>query len=485
MPFLQGNTALVIGLVLLIFVAVTRLLAREERLKTDLRGALMLFGTWLVLRLLDYALDAAGFVTLNKISRVTWMLAFAFGCVRAFVAIALWGYRRLTRGTTPKILRDVLDFVLYAVATIPILKTQLDIDLTSLLATSAILSVVLGFALQETLGNVLSGLALQLERPFRAGDWISVGEHEGRVVHVAWRATRITTVRAEEITLPNSNIAKQPLRNYTRGGEPVGIDLEVGVAYGAPPNTVRAEVLAALGDVALVLKTPAPACLVSRFADSAIVYLLRFYIADYASQPDAIDQVYTRLWYRFARAGIEIPFPQRVIHTKSSAATEEPAHLGLLSQLDLFAPFSPEQRAELARSAVERRFGRGEALIREGEQGETFYVIASGEVAVARGGTEVARLTRGAYLGEMSLLTGEPRSATVIATTDVTVVELDRHAFAQHFSSHPERAQQLSEVLATRRSQLDAIAAATGAAAPAGTKANEILRRLKSIFRLS
>jgi CRP-like cAMP-binding protein len=112
-------------------------------------------------------------------------------------------------------------------------------------------------------------------------------------------------------------------------------------------------------------------------------------------------------------------------------------------------------------------------------------VIVSGEVAVARGGNEIARLSRGAYLGEMSLLTGEPRSATVVATSDVVVLELDRNVFSKHFAENPERAQQMSELLAQRRSELEAVASSTGAAAPESAKANEILRRLKSIFRLS
>lgn len=484
MLFLQGNTALVIGVLLLILLGVTRYLAKEAQLKTDLRGALMFLGAWLLLRLLDYGFDAVHFDAVDKLSRVAWMLAFAFGCVRAFVAFTLWGYRRLNIGTTPKILRDLLDFVLYAIAALPILKTQLDIDLTSLLATSAILSVVLGLALQETLGNLFAGLSLQLERPFHAGDWIKVGDDAGRVVQIAWRATRIENARLEEITLPNSTVAKSSLRNFSRGGQPVGIDLEVGVSYDVPPNTVRAEVEATLSEIALVLKTPAPLCRVSQFGDSAIVYLVRFFVPSFDDSGLAKDEAFTRLWYRFSRAGIEIPYPQRVVHTRSLPPPAEQTHLGLLSQLDLFAPFSAEERADLARSAVERRFGKGEALIREGEEGQTFYLIVQGEVAVARGGTVVARLQRGAYLGEMSLLTGDARSATVVAASDVVVLELDREAFGRHFTAHPERAQQLSELLATRRSELEAVAAATGAAPPEGTRANEILRRLRSIFRL-
>jgi small-conductance mechanosensitive channel len=484
MPFLQGNAALVIGLVLLVLVVLARALTKDGVLKVDLRGALLFFVAWLVVRLAAYGLDAASVQPAEKWVRVVWMLAFAYGCVRTFVSFALWGYRRLNVGQTPKIVRDVIDFVLYIVSTIPILRTQLQVDLTSLLATSAILSVVLGLALQETLGNVFAGLALQLERPFRPGDFIAVGDYTGRVVQVAWRATRIETMRHEEITLPNSNIAKQPLRNYTRGGLPVGIDVNIGVAYSVPPNIVRDEVMAALGEIEMVLKTPAPSCRVSSFGDSAVVYLVRFFIDDYGRVPTAHDEVFTRLWYRFSRAGIEIPYPQRVIHTRAPESRHDAPHLALLSQLDLFAPFSPDERADIARAAVERRFGRGEALIRQGDEGHTFYVIVSGEVVVAHTNIEVARLTRGAYLGEMSLLTGDPRSATVIATTDVVVLELDRDAFARHFATRPERAQAMSELLAQRRSQLQAIDNNGKGSPTAAPRSGDILKRLRAIFRL-
>ncbi len=484
MHFLQGNTALVIGLVLLTLVALGRAVANERQLKADLRGALMFLAGWLLLRCGGYVFELIDFHGVDKAIRVAWMLSFAFGCVRAFVAVSLFGYRRLNVGETPKILRDLLDFVLYVVAAVPILKTQLDIDLTGLLATSAILSVVLGLALQETLGNFFAGLALQLERPYSAGDWITVGDYVGRVVQIAWRATRIVTPRLEEVTVPNSIIAKQPLRNHGPGNQPVGIDFDIGVAYAVPPNTVKAEVAAALAEIALVLKTPAPFARVKSFGDSAIVYTVRFFIGDFNDGPSAQDEAYTRLWYRFSRAGIEIPFPQVVVHSRPIEPSADRTHLALLSQLDLFAPFSAEEKADLARAAGERRFGKGEALIREGQQGDTFYVIVSGEVAVARGGTEVARLARGAYLGEMSLLTGDPRSATVVATSDVVVLELDRDAFVRHFTAHPERAHQMSDLLAQRRAQLEAVAAAAGAPQPEGTKANEILRRLRSIFRL-
>ena len=333
--YLQGNTALVIGLLLLGLVLLTRAVSSNPQLKIDLRGAMLFFLGWLVLRAVGYAADEVNLVAGQKAARVAWMLAFAYGCVRTFVAYALWVYRRLSVVTTHKILRDVIDFSLYVIATIPILKTQLQIDLTSLLATSAILSVVLGLALQETLGNLFAGLALQLERPFRAGDFIAVGDHVGKVVQVAWRTTRIETFRLEAVTIPNSNIAKQPLRNYSRGeGLPVGIEVTLTLGYAAAPNTVRDEVAAALAEIPAVLKTPPHTCRVSSFGDSGVVYLLRWFINDYDQSQGVQDEVLTRLWYRFARAGIEIPFPQHVVHMRNDGGGGQAPHRDLLAQLE-------------------------------------------------------------------------------------------------------------------------------------------------------
>lgn len=485
MALLQGNLALVGGLLLLAFVIISRAFTKDLQLKGDLRGATLFLSAFVALRLLSFALFALDDVQAPALAtaiRVGWMLAFAFGAVRSAVAFGLWLYRRLRRGPTSKILRDLLDFVLYLATALPIIKMQLNIDLSSLLATSAIVSVVLGLAMQETLGNLFAGLALQLERPYANGDHISVAEFTGRVIQIAWRATRIQTVRQEEVTIPNSLIAKQAVRNFTRGGQPIGIDLFVGVAYEAPPNVVRAEVLAALAEIPLVRATPAPLCRVAAFEDSSVKYLVRVWFDDYGQHSTVVDEVYTRLWYRFSRTGIGIPYPQRVVHTVPPSP-QAPSHHDLLAGLDLLRPFSEQERAQLAQAAAPRRFGIGERLITEGAPGETFYVIASGEVMVMRGGAEVARLVRGAYLGEMSLLTGEPRAATVVAVTDVLALELGREAFAKHFAQHPERAQQLSTMLAARRAQLLAAGREAGAN-PTGDQGHDIFARLRHIFGL-
>ncbi len=483
MNFLHSYFLLGLGALAWLFVVTVRQFSRDAQLKKDLRGSFFLFTIFLALRLLGAGIEDHVPKGVGTAMRVVWMLAFAFGGVRAMVSLGLGAFRQLRHSPTSKIVRDLTDFVLYVAVTIPILKTQLAIDVTTLLGTSAVVSLVLGLALQDTLGNLFSGLAVQLEKPFDVGDYVTVGPHSGRVVEIAWRSTRIETVRQEHITLPNSMIAKEAVKNFSRGGCPVAIDLTFGVTFSAPPNQVKHEVLEALKAIPMVLTDPPPQVHTQSFAESSVQYLIRCYLLSYADSLRAQGEIYSRLWYRFGRAGIEIPFPQRVVTVRNEPQRAH-VHQALLQELDLFAPFTEAERMEIATHARERHFGRGEHVINEGEDGHTFFVVTRGSLSVMAGkaNTEVARLARGNYFGEMSLLTGEPRTATVTAHEDSVLLELDREAFGRHFAEHQGLAQKLADVLATRKIELhDKV---TAAQLEPGVKATDILARLKNIFRV-
>lgn len=484
MTFFQGNLALVLGVIAFIGAYLTARLSKDERHRADVLGSVKWLGFFVALRINAFWLQHVLPPEAHAYLRVAWTLAFAFGITRYGVASALWLRRRVSSVVSAKIHRDVIDFILYVVITIPILKTQLKLDVTTVLGTSAVLSLVLGFALQDTLGNLFSGLSLQLESPFDVGDFIRVGDKEGRVVQIAWRSTRIETLRHEAITIPNSLIAKEKVTNYTRGGLPIAIDLEFGASYSAPPNFVKAEVMEALRESPLVLNDPPPWVRVSNFGESSITFKARIFISDYAAVPHVTDEVLGRLWYRFGRTGIEIPFPQQVVHFRTEERTKADPDLALLSDHPLFKPFPVEEAVGLSRSALERKFGVGEEVITEGRSGSSFYVVVSGKLSV-RAGTppkEIAVLERGAAFGEMSLLTGEPRSATVTAMEDCTLLEMGREVFARHLEAHPERLAQLATMIDERKAGLAAAFVANNPGkAPAPGKA---LDRLREIFRL-
>ncbi|HYX91998.1 MAG TPA: mechanosensitive ion channel family protein [Myxococcaceae bacterium] len=489
--FLQSNVSLVVGAALLLLILGIRTIVRDKDLRQDLRAAFYLLISFAVLRIGAWLLDEHLTESSASLLRLGWMLTFAFGCIRAGVSILLWLLRFRRRAPTPKIFRDVINFALFAVASLPILKATLKIDLVGLVATSAILSVVIGLAMQDTLGNLFAGLSLQLERPFEVGDFVSIGENTGRIAQVGWRATRIETFRNESITVPNNVIAKAAVKNYSRAGHPIGTDCHVGISYAVPPNRVKAAVLDTLHEIPEVLTEPPPVCRTGAYEDSAIRYQIRFFARDLEQSMQALEQLHTRLWYRFTRDGIEIPFPQRVVHLRSEPRerAENPEEvLGLLQSIDLLALLPPDLLRALAREAVPRRFGQNERVITQGDEGNSFYVVAEGSVSVRVGlpEVEVARLERGQYFGEMSLLTGEPRAASVIAAEDTLLLEISRPIFARILGQVPELAAALADLLARRRTELDAVAMASGAPHPEPAReARRIFTRLREIFGLS
>jgi small-conductance mechanosensitive channel/CRP-like cAMP-binding protein len=488
LQLLQSHTLLAAGAGLVVLLFGIQALSGDSQFRRDLRGAASLLIGYLLLRSVDLFEGPRLRPGLHKTLEVAWMLALAFGVIRLSVSVLLKVGRYRSR-PTPKILRDVLDATLYVVATLVIVRRQFAIDFSSLLAGSAILSVVIGLALQETLGNLFAGLAIQLERPFQVGDHIAVGNDiAGRIVQIGWRATRLENKRREVVSMPNTIFSKQGVRNYSRSGEPVGVDTYLGLSYETPPNRAKAVIRQTLAEIPLILAEPSARTRTWAYEESCIKYRIRFYVSDYSRANYVRDEMLSRLWYRFRREGIEIPFPQRVVHLRSpeevGAESTVADRVRLLEEVDLFRVLGAAERERVAHEMSPRRFGRGERIIQEGAPGQTFYVVALGEVSVLTArGVEVTRLQRGNYFGEMSLLTGEPRSATVVAAQDSVLFELDRPTFAQLFDEQPALAGLLSEALAERRGQLRAVAEANGRSSEA-REANRILGRLRAIFGL-
>ena len=490
---LEQQAGWISAIAIILVLALGRALFGDEDLKRDLRGSISYLVGYLLLRFAATQLDGSGLETAEQLVKVGSYLLFSFGVIRGCASIVLYVVRTTRQVPTPKILRDLLDAVLYLIAFAVILRVTLKVDLGTLVGTSAVLSVVIGLALQETLGNLFAGLSLQVERPFYVGDWITVGHHTGKVVNVAWRATRILTRRNEYITIPNAAVAKESVINYTRAREGVATEFLFELAYEVPPNEAFRVCMTVLKEHPLIPQSPPPEFRVNKFASSGVEYEVRFFVHDYPDAENLQHEVHTRLWYALRRAGMTIPYPTRTLYMQqvtetTTARMEEQREISqLLSHIDFLRPLGPEGLERLASRSHRHEFGRGEVVIRQGEQGDTFYVIMHGELGVQVSGstTEVARLQRGDFVGEMSLLTGEPRAANVNAATDATLLVVDRASFAEHLSSHQELAQGISEALARRREHLRLMVA--GGTADDGAVKQEcsrILLKLRDIFRL-
>ncbi len=340
-----------------------------------------------------------------------------------------------------------------------------------LLTTSAVSAVVVGFALQDTLGNAFAGLAIQSEKPFHVGHWVRVGDFEGRVAEVTWRATKIRTKSGNLVVVPNNVVGKEAIINYSSPALPTRLEVEVGATYLAAPNKVKAAIHEAVDNAALVLKAPKPDVLLVGFDSSAISYRARFWIDDFEKDEIAKNEVRTAIYYAFERHGIEIPWPIQVEYHRqwpgADAEQQQRERERLLAGVDLLASLTDDQRRDVAAGSVLNRFGNGDAIVRQGQSGESMYIVVTGGADVFLEGNEkgaprhqVAAIGTGGYFGEMSLLTGEPRSATVIARGDTSVLEIGADLFRQLGAASPATVEQIGVAAMTRRVQLEAARAA-------------------------
>ena len=381
----------------------------------------------------------------------------------------------------PTIVQDAIIVTLFAFVSVIVLREKV-------FATSAVGAVVIGFALQDTLGNAFSGLAIQIEKPFRVGQWIRVGEFEGCVEEITWRATKLRTKASTFVVVPNNVISKEAILNYSEPVLPTRVFVEVGATYNRPPNEVKAAIREAIRNAPLALAEPKPDVLLFGFDSSSITYRGRFWVEDFARDEVAKDQVRTNIYYTFMRHGIEIPYPIQVEYSRQED-DERPAErvnrfADALRHVAIFSPLGEIERRELAACGEEHLYAAGEVIVRQDEPGDSMFVICKGRVRVLLepGKTEVAQLDAGGFFGEMSMLTGDPRTATVSAITDCVVMELTVDAFRRFVLEQPGVLSQITEAVETRRRELAATRAS--ASTPAPDAQVSLFDRVRAFLRL-
>jgi small-conductance mechanosensitive channel/CRP-like cAMP-binding protein len=458
-------------------VTANRLVRRKLRLSVVLLTAFVLSEVFLIAYGSRLAVSADTLAQIGAFAR----LAVAAAIINALVTLVINPLRQdRVPDRFPTILQDAIVIALVLLAS-TFLSQQL-------LTTSAVSAVVLGFALQDTLGNAFAGLAIQSEKPFHVGEWIKVADYEGRVAEVTWRATKLRTKTGNLVILPNNFVSKEAIINYSEPIKPLMVEVSVGATYLVAPNRVKAAMREAMQHCACVLDTPPPDVLLASFDDSAVAYRARFWIADYERDEQARDEVRTAIFYTFQRHNIEIPWPIQIQYEREELPPD-PGHKAegverVLSRVDLVAALPAELRREVALAASSAVFGTGETIVRQDEPGQSMFVIASGAVSVVIGPTrkEVAKIEAGGVFGEMSLLTGEPRTATVLAIGDVEVIEIGADLFRRLAEANPQAIAKIGEGAMRRRAELDAARAAAAGSAP--PDAASLIARMKKFLRL-
>lgn len=360
----------------------------------------------------------------------------------------------------PLLLREIISIVLYVAIFSSTVSWLFNYSIRGLLATTTVVAAVIGLALQETLGNLFSGISLHMERTFDVGDVVKSGDFIGVVERVGWRAARLRTFNNNIVVLPNSLLSRERIEVYA-AGQPNARAVTVGVSYDADPANVIAVLERAVANVAGVSKQIKPIARVHSFADSALVYEVKYWTETYA-QRDVIDAELRRvMWYALRRNDISIPYPHYTIYNPPPRPQTKSDDIVLqrLMEVDLLAPLSEEQHRIIAQRTKHVRFARGETILRSGEEGDSMFVLHRGTVAVKvrEDGREreIAQLSDGSVFGEMALLTGESRSADVLAVSDVEVLEIHKDALRPVLAQNPELASGLSARIVERKQHLE------------------------------
>lgn len=372
---------------------------------------------------------------------------------------------------TPRFIQDIFALVAYVLLTALVLRWVFpDLPLGALFSGSAVVGVILGLALQETLGNLFAGLSLQADRPFELGDVITVGTFSGVVESITWRAVKIRTFTNHVVLLGNAQIAKESIHVCPRENLNARI-VFFNAIYSDSPAKVIHVVREAVREAENVSQAITPIVRIRALADFAVDYEVKYWLVDYAKFNDTDALVRQRIWYAYHRHGLSFAYPTQTLyldrparHTDKTRATRLDRLTERLSAVDIFSPLTQEELARLASSCGSHTYAPGETIIRAGDAGDSMFVVNRGvvEVRVTDNGQTrtVASLGEGQFFGEMALLTGQPRTANVVATEETEVLEIGHDALKQLFEANPDLAESLSHTVAERRAGLDASASA-------------------------
>ena len=405
---------------------------------------------------------------------------------------------------TPRIVEDIAvigGYLLWGMVRLSLAG----VELSSLVATSAVITAVIAFAMQDTLGNILGGLALQLDDSLEIGDWVRLDDVCGRVVEIQWRYTALLTRNGERVVVPNAQLMKT--RFTVLGDKALGTGgwrrwVGFNIDYEVSPSQVIAAAEHAITDAEIthVAREPAPSCVAMDFAPGSVRYALRYWLTD-PRDDDATDSaVRTHLLAALQRHGWRIALPDQAVHlVQESEAHRQAARqhelatrLKALADIDLFASLDERERQTIAERLVHAPFARGDVMTRQGAEAHWLYIIASGQADVVweapTGERRVlTRLSPGSTFGEMGLMTGAPRSANVVATSDVECYRLDKSSFEDILHQRHAIADSMSHILAQRLQQNEALKNALANAPGESERARHgaaILQRIRDFFGL-
>jgi small-conductance mechanosensitive channel/CRP-like cAMP-binding protein len=422
----------------------------------------------------------------------------AVGCIRITVLFVF--QTLLAQARIPKILDDLviaLALVAYGIFRL----NAVGVNLAGLITTSAVITGALALSAQATLGNLWGGIAIQMEKTCRIGDWVRIDDITGQVVSIRWRYMGVATNRNETIVIPNSTLMKERIVVVARRGEeaqPWVRYLPFELEFDHTPAHVIEVLERAFREAEIpnVGNDPPPRVGCTGFRESGIEYGIAYKLLEPSLYWRTDSDVRVHLFAALARNGIAMPYPRRVVEMRGdvrveAAAAEQARRRDMLAANELFHVLTDAERARLAEALDHCLYASGDLVFRAGEPADSLYLLAAGEVRVVNVDhgrrRDLATLAAPDYFGEMGLLLGQPRAATVVAAGEVLCYRLDKQGFDAIMAARPELAEALGRVLAQRQAENDATLKALDADSRAEhttSRAAEFVRRIQQFFRL-
>src|SRR5216117_3109160 len=222
----------------------------------------------------------------------------------------------------PHFLREVIGGIIFLIALLFVLSSgyHAEAQLKGLLAGSGVIAIIVGFAGQNLFAGIIGGISIQINRPYKVGDWLQVGERFAEVMEINWRSTRLRTNDAIYLDIPNNEMVSHTIVNLHYPTEIHAVRVRVGVEYKNAPNRVKDALFRAASTAEGVLAEPKVKVFLVDFADFAVIYEIKFYMGNHSRINEINDAVRTNVWYELKRQGITIPFPIRTLHVERKAA---------------------------------------------------------------------------------------------------------------------------------------------------------------------
>lgn len=487
--------------VIVLLAAVTRLVPGASRRR--LTRSVRLYAVYVLVVFVTTGLALA------KQSEAAWGFAIAGDLLRVLLIINLAALAifdlllPLARWNVPDILHDLVVGAAYLVAAAWLMH-HAGVNVTSIIATSAVVTAVIGLSLQATLGSIVGGISLQVDGSLDEGDWIELeNKQQGQIKQIRWRHTVIETRDHDTLLVPNGQLMAQTIKVLgKRNGRAVKHRMWVYfcVDFRFSPAEVIDCVNKALSAAPIdgVAANPLAHCICHDLArenrDGYVLYAVRYWLEDLARDDPSSSNVRERVFSALRRANIPLAIPAAALFMSEESseraerkeARDVESKYQALSSIELFRHLDDSERRVLAQTARRTPFGRAEVITRQGAKANWLYVLSKGDVEVrvtSNGDTDrrVAVLHSPSFFGEMALMTGQPREATVVALNEVECLRIDKADFQGILQRRPAIAERISEILAARRVELDAARGGLDPEAQSQRLSHENLRILGSI----